>query len=189
MLTAPIFGARSQRFSRWKLIARGAIVWSIATGAGGLAIAFLMLFLTRCFVGVGEGAYGPLAPAILSDLFPVTKRAKILSLFYVAMPVGGALGYVLGGIVAKWDPAHESWRWAFYIVVIPGLLLAALAWLMRDAPVGAADGVSEARRMTWRDCRILFKIPSFVLNTLGMTAMAFSMGAGLLDARLSGGIS
>ena len=79
----------------------GVIVWSLATGAGGLAATFMMLLLTRCFVGVGEGAYGPLAPTILSDCFPVAKRGKILSLFYVAMPVGGALGYALGGFVAK----------------------------------------------------------------------------------------
>ena len=113
MLTAPLFGALAQRFPRWKLIAVGVLVWSLATGAGGLALGFLMLLLTRCFVGVGEGAYGPLAPTILSDCFPVAKRGKILSLFYVAMPVGGALGYALGGFVAKLDPAHESWRWAF----------------------------------------------------------------------------
>ena len=81
-----------------------------------------MLLLTRCFVGVGEGAYGPLAPTILSDCFPVAKRGKILSLFYVAMPVGAALGYALGDFVKKLDanPAHESWRWAFFVVVIPG---------------------------------------------------------------------
>ena len=101
MLTAPLFGALAQRFPRWKLIAVGVLVWSLATGAGGLAAGFMMLLLTRCFVGVGEGAYGPLAPTILSDCFPVAKRGKILSLFYVAMPVGGAMGYALGGFVRR----------------------------------------------------------------------------------------
>ena len=103
MLTAPLFGALAARWPRlkWKLIAVGVLVWSLATGAGGLAASFLMLLMTRCFVGVGEGAYGPLAPTILSDCFPVAKRGKILSLFYVAMPVGGALGYALGGFIAK----------------------------------------------------------------------------------------
>ena len=120
MLTAPLFGALAQRFPRWKLIAVGVLVWSLATGAGGLAAGFMMLLMTRCFVGVGEGAYGPLAPTILSDCFPVAKRGKILSLFYVAMPVGGALGYALGDFVTNLDPAHESWRWAFFVVVDPG---------------------------------------------------------------------
>ena len=136
---------------KWKLIAVGVIVWSLATGAGGLAVGFLMLLLTRCFVGVGEGAYGPLAPTILSDCFPVSKRGKILSLFYVAMPVGGALGYALGGFVAKLDPAHESWRWAFFVVVIPGLILGILSLMMRESPTGAADAVSTRKGMTWHD--------------------------------------
>ena len=131
--------------------------------------------MTRCFVGVGEGAYGPLAPAILSDKFPVSVRGKILSLFYVAMPVGAALGYALGGGVAK--ISHESWRWAFFIVVIPGVILAVLSLLMRDTPSGSAAGDDKTKKVTLRDCRILAKTPSFVLNTLGMTAMAFSMGA------------
>ena len=177
MLAAPLFGALAQRFPRWKLIAVGVIVWSVATGAGGLAATFMLLLLTRCFVGVGEGAYGPLAPTILSDCFPVSKRGKILSLFYVAMPVGGALGYALGGFVAKLDPARESWRWAFFVVVVPGLILGLLSILMRESPTGAADAVSTRKRMTWRDYHILLETPSFVLDTLGMTAMSFGMGA------------
>ncbi len=179
MLTAPLFGALAQRFPRWKLIAVGVILWSLATGAGGLAAGFITLLLTRCFVGVGEGAYGPLAPTILSDCFPVSKRGKILSLFYAAMPVGAAMGYALGDFVKKLDsdPAHQSWRWAFFVVVVPGLILGILSLSMRESPTGAADAVSTRRRMTWRDCRFLLRTPSFVLNTLGMTAMSFGMGA------------
>ena len=173
MLTAPLFGALAQRFAPWKLIAVGVTVWSLATGAGGLAVGFLMLLLTRCFVGVGEGAYGPLAPTILSDCFPVTQRGKVLSLFYVAMPVGAALGYALGGfmahfnpaaihaglehllgsrlggLVGRLDPTQESWRWAFFALVIPGLILGILALLMREPPTGAADAVKARRKMTW----------------------------------------
>ena len=137
MLTAPLFGVLERKFSRWKLIAVGVFVWSLATGAGGLAATFIVLLLTRCFVGVGEGAYGPLAPSILSDSFPISQRGKILSYFYVAMPVGGALGYALGGSVAKLDPVHESWRWAFFMVVVPGIVLALLSLMMRDVAKGA----------------------------------------------------
>jgi MFS transporter, Spinster family, sphingosine-1-phosphate transporter len=177
MLTAPLFGAMAQKFGRWKLIAAGVIVWSLATGAGGLAAGFIAMLLTRCFVGVGEGAYGPLAPTILSDCFPVAKRGKILSLFYVAMPVGGALGYALGDFVAKLHPERESWRWAFLVLVIPGLVLGVLSLWMRESPTGAADAVTVRRQMTWQDYVILLKTPSFVLDTLGMTAMSFGMGA------------
>ena len=144
MLIAPLFGALASRWPRlkWKLIAAGVLIWSLATGAGGLAASFMIMLMTRCFVGVGEGAYGPLAPTILSDCFPVAKRGNILSLFYVAIPVGGALGYALGGFIAKLDPAHESWRWAFFVVVVPGLILGILSLLMRESPTGAADAVS-----------------------------------------------
>ena len=75
------------------------------------------------------------------------------------------------------DPAHESWRWAFFVVVVPGLILGILSLLMREPPAGAADAVSTRKRMTWRDYRILLQTPSFVLDTLGMTAMSFAMGA------------
>ena len=74
-------------------------------------------------MGIGEGAYGPVAPAMISDYYPVAVRGRVLAWFYAAIPVGGALGYALGGYVASLDPARQSWRWAFYGVVVPGLLL------------------------------------------------------------------
>ncbi len=179
MLSAPVFGVLASRWpqSKWKLIALGVLVWSLATGAGGMATTFALLLASRCFVGMGEGAYGPLAPTILSDCFPVASRGKILSMFYIALPVGGALGYALGGGLAKYDPAHESWRWAFYAVVIPGLILGILSLFMRSSPVGAADAVATRKRMAWRDYKILLQTPSYVFDTLGMTAMTFSIGA------------
>ena len=124
MLTAPVFGLLAGRTSRWLLVGIGVALWSLASGASGLAGSFTMLLVTRCFVGIGEGAYGPIAPTLLSDLYPVADRGRVLSWFYVAMPVGSALGYALGGQLAAIDPAGQSWRWAFYVVVVPGLLLA-----------------------------------------------------------------
>ncbi len=178
MFSAPLFGVLAQRVSRWHLIGVGVILWSLATGAGGLAATFTALLLTRCLVGVGEGAYGPLAPALISDFFPVSSRGRVLAFFYIALPVGGALGYVLGGQMAHWDEAHESWRWAFYVVVLPGLIVGLLSFLMREPKVGGADAISKpARRIAWRDVRVLWETPSYVFDTLGMTAMTFSMGA------------
>ena len=178
MLAAPVFGALAQRRSRWKLIAIGVAVWSLATGAGGLAATFMVLLITRCFVGIGEGAYGPLAPAILSDHYTPAARNRILTWFYVAIPVGGALGYAIGGQMAGLDPAHQSWRWAFYVVVVPGLLLALASLWMRDPPRGGADGLTgPPRSATWKDWGVLLRTPSFVLDTLGMTAQTFAIGA------------
>jgi MFS family permease len=120
----------------------GVLLWSLASGASGLASGFFALLLTRCFVGVGEAAYGPVAPAILSDLYPVEHRGRILAWFYMAIPVGSALGYVLGGAVggssigdagARLLGIHaESWRWAFFLVVPPGLILGLWAFFMKD---------------------------------------------------------
>jgi MFS family permease len=108
MLIAPLFGWLAERYPRWKLIAVGVLLWSLATGASGLAITFAMMLLTRCFVGIGEGAYGPVAPTLLSDFYPVSVRGRVLAVFYAAIPVGGALGYALGGQMAAWSPERES---------------------------------------------------------------------------------
>src|SRR6478735_1704217 len=128
MLLAPVFGWLADRYSRWKIIGAGVAVWSLASGWSGMATAFSTLLLTRVIVGIGEAAYGPAAPTIISDFYSLEKRGRMLSFFYVAIPVGSALGYALGGGVAQ----HFGWRWPFYIVVIPGLLLSLVCFLMRD---------------------------------------------------------
>src|SRR5579884_1909696 len=91
MVIAPLFGFLAERVSRWWLIGIGVLVWSLASGASGLAQTFTALLITRCFVGCGEGAYGPVAPTVISDLFPVRIRGQVMSYFYLAIPVGGAL--------------------------------------------------------------------------------------------------
>lgn len=90
MVAAPLFGWLAERRSRWLLIALGVGLWSLASGASGLAVTFAVLLATRCLVGVGEAAYGPAAPAIISDFYPLAWRGKVLSWFYVAIPVGSA---------------------------------------------------------------------------------------------------
>jgi MFS transporter, Spinster family, sphingosine-1-phosphate transporter len=174
MLTAPIFGWMAERVSRWWLVGIGVGLWSLASGASGLATTFGILFLTRCFVGIGEGAYGPIAPDMISDLYPVQIRGRVLAWFYMAIPVGSALGYVLGGTIAD----LLNWRWAFWLVVPPGLLLAGWCWFMKEPPRGYADlgGSSPSRSPQWSDYLILLKTPSYVLVTLGMTAMTFAIG-------------
>ncbi len=185
---APVFGRLAERYSRWVLVAIGVILWSLASGASGLAMTFMLLLLTRCFVGVGEAAYGPVAPSIISDFYPVRIRGQVLAWFYMAIPVGSALGYVLGETVAKsglgpWGArslggSAESWRWAFYLVVGPGLLLGVWSFFMREPPRGQADlaQAAPAAAVRWRDYRLLLRTPSYVLCTLGMAAMTFAIG-------------
>ena len=179
MVAAPLFGWLAERRSRWLLIALGVALWSLASGAGGLAVAFAVLLATRCLVGVGEAAYGPAAPAIISDLYPLAWRGKVLSWFYMAIPVGSALGYVLGGYMTALNPAAQSWRWAFYLVVVPGLLLALWALWMAEPQRGATENLDPQppHHVRWHDYLTLLRTPSYVLDTLGMTAMTFAIGA------------
>jgi MFS family permease len=170
-VAAPLFGWLGDRAPRWKLVAVGVILWSLASGGTGLAATFGVMLLTRALIGVGEAAYGPVAPSLISDLFPVERRGGVMAWFYMAIPVGSALGYVLGGLMAE----HFGWRWAFYVVVPPGVLLGLLCLGMREPPRGAADAVA-AHTPTIRDTAVLLDIPSFLLNTLAMTAMTFAFG-------------
>ena len=174
MVAAPIFGWLADRMSRWLLVAVGVILWSLASGGTGLASTFSVLLFTRMLVGVGEAGYGPAAPTIISDLDPVSRRGAVLSGFYMAMPVGSALGYALGGFIAQ----RWGWRMAFYAVVPPGILLGVWALLMRAPPRGHAErtAAAPARQAGWRDYGILLKTPSYVLDSLGMTAMTFAIG-------------
>ncbi len=174
-LTAPIFGWLAGRMRRWVLVGIGVGIWSLASGASGLASAYWLMLLTRCAVGVGEAVYGPVAPDMISDLFPVSRRGQVLSWFYAAIPVGGALGYALGeGAVI----ATGQWQWAFYLVVPPGLLLTVVCFFMKEPPRGLTDGVSQhARRIpALEGYKIILRTPSYLLNCLGMAAMSFAIG-------------
>ncbi len=189
MLGAPIFARMAERWSRWAIVSIGVILWSLASGASGLANTFFMLLITRCFVGIGEAAYGPVAPAMISDLFPQEIRGRALAWFYTATPVGSALGYVLGGLVAnseigRWGAGcfgmePDSWRWAFLFVLTPGIALGIRSFFMRDLQRGkpeAGRGSAESKNIHWRDYLILIRTPSYMLCTFGMAAMTFAIG-------------
>ena len=185
MIGAPLFARLAERRSRWHIIAVGAILWSFASGATGLAATFLILLITRCFVGIGEAAYGPVAPAMIADMYPIEQRGQKLAWFYVAMPVGSALGYVLGGWISAsgigaWGQAAlgincESWRWVFFLITIPGVILGLICLRMKEpSRVTAAPGV-KATSVPWREYLELARTPSYILCTLGMTAMTFAI--------------
>lgn len=185
MLTAPVFGWFGDRFKRWWLIGIGVLLWTIASGASGLShdaglylktagigwlSGFGVLLLTRCFVGVGEGAYGPIAPSIISDMYPVARRGQVLSWFYIAIPVGSALGYVIGGKIG----AAFGWQWAFFAVVPPGIILGIWCFFRREP---ARDVVPADKQLSRGEAfRVLLRNRSYVLNVLGMTAMTFAIG-------------
>ena len=172
MISAPILGLLADRFSRWIIVGSAVILWSLASGCSGLAATFAILFATRICVGIGEGGYGPAAPTILSDLFPIEKRGRIMAIFCAAIPVGSALGYVIGGLIG----AHLGWRWAFYFVAPPGLLLGLLCFWQRDPRVGEHHLLQTSRRRSLADYLRLFRTRSYVINCIAQTLMTFVTG-------------
>jgi MFS family permease len=183
-LLAPVFGALGDRRSRPRLIALGVACWSFATALSGFAVNYLTLFAARAAVGVGEAAYVTIAPSLLSDYFPVRQRGRVMAIFFCAIPVGSALGYVVGGLVDK----HYGWRAAFFVAGTPGLLLAALCLLLRDPPRGIQDRApghdkavpstprSSISRETWLTYGRLLRNKPYALTVLGYAAYTFAIG-------------
>jgi MFS family permease len=180
-LTAPVFGALGDRRSRPRLIAFGVGAWSLATTLSGLAGSFVALLTARAAVGIGEAAYGTIAPSLLSDYFPAARRGRVMAIFFCAIPVGSALGYIVGGAMS----AHFGWRPAFFVAGIPGLALAILCLGLRDPQRGAQDAVPaanstprEAARATGAIAtyRELLQSRPYVFTVLGYAAYTFAMG-------------
>src|SRR5437764_10775971 len=172
MLSAPILGLLADRFSRWIIVGSAVILWSLASAGSGISATFAILFVTRVCVGIGEGGYGPAAPTILSDLFPIETRGRIMAIFCAAIPVGSALGYVIGGLIG----AHLGWRWAFYRVAPPGLLLGLLCFWQRDPRVAAHHFMQKSTGGSLKDYLRLFRTRSYLINCVAQTLMTFAIG-------------
>jgi MFS transporter, Spinster family, sphingosine-1-phosphate transporter len=166
MCIAPVFGWLGDRGNKVRLAAAGLGVWSIATMLAGVTTGYGQLLGARSLVGIGEASFGTVAPGIISDYFPKERRGKILSFFYLAIPVGSALGYLLGGIIGQ----HFGWKSAFLLVGAPGLLLVLPLALLKTVEFQNRENRQLGGYLS------LLKNRSFVLNTLAMTAMTFAMG-------------
>ena len=172
-LTSPFFGTLGDRKKRPPLIALGVAIWSIATALAGFARGFISLFAARSAVGIGEAAYGTIAPALLADTFPLNRRGRVLSIFFCAIPVGSAAGYVLGGFVNQ----HWGWRAAFWIAGAPGLLLALLVLFVRDPPRGIHDAVPAGTAKPGLATYLgLLRNAPYRLTVLGYGAYTFALG-------------
>jgi MFS transporter, Spinster family, sphingosine-1-phosphate transporter len=173
LLLAPLFGWLGDRWSRVKLAAGGLVVWSLATALAGFAPGYRTLLAARATVGVGEASFGTVSPGLIADFFPKERRGQILSWFYVAIPVGSALGYLLGGVLGQ----RFGWHAAFLMVGIPGLLLALPIAFLRTPPRGGDEiAQGEPTQKASGGYAALFKNRSFVCNTLAMAAMTFAIG-------------
>ncbi len=176
MATSPVFGALGDKRGRPKLIALGVAIWSVATMLGGLAHSFAALFSARAAVGIGEAAYATIAPALLADYYPKRLRGRVFAIFYAAIPLGSALGYILGGLM----DAHFGWRTAFFVAGGPGLLLAVLCLGIFDPPRGAHDAPEEAAShappTSFAAYTALTKNVPYVVTVLGYAAYTFGLG-------------
>jgi MFS transporter, Spinster family, sphingosine-1-phosphate transporter len=171
-VTSPIFGHlgdRSGVHGRRALIVVGVLVWSLATLATGLVHGPVALIVARAFVGVGEASYVTIAPTIIDEVAPPARRGRWLSIFYVAIPVGSALGYLTGGAV---ESATHSWRQAFYVAGVPGLLLAFACLLIQEPPRRSVP----ARTSLFVVARKLLAIPLYRSIVLGQAAYTFAIG-------------
>jgi MFS transporter, Spinster family, sphingosine-1-phosphate transporter len=177
MLASPVFGALGDKRSRPKLISLGVAIWSVATMLGGLAHSFLSLFAARATVGIGEAAYATIAPALLADYYPKDRRGRVFAFFYAAIPIGSALGYILGGFM----DARFGWRAAFMVAGGPGLLLALFVLGILDPPRGindqdAAPVAAHAPPTNLQAYAALGRNVPFVVTVLGYAAYTFGLG-------------
>ena len=183
MIAAPVFGAWGDRGSRTRPIAIGVALWSVATVLSGLARSYPQLFASRALVGIGEAAYAAIAPALLADYFTASTRGRVYAVLNMALPVGAALGFVLGGLIGH----HYGWRAAFFLCGAPGMLLAVAVLALPDPPRGAQDapagvqargdhagagGILSAVRVYLR----LLRHTPFLLLVLGFAAYTFGLG-------------
>jgi len=177
-VVSPVAGWLGDRQPRFRLAAIGVFVWSAATFGSGLAPTFAALVAARALTGVGEASYTVVTPSLLSDFYPAARRGRVLAIFYAAIPVGSAVGYILGGEI----DALLGWRWAFFVAGAPGVVLAVILLFLRDPPRGALDhaapnhaGFGPASSLR-ASLGALASRPSFVYNTAAQTIYTFAMG-------------
>lgn len=165
------------RWSRKKSIGIMSLLWSLATAACAFAKSFPHLFLARSAIGIGEAGYAPGGTAMISALFPEKKRAMLVGLWNISIPLGSAMGVALGGFIA----AHYGWRHAFGLVALPGLIIALLFFFIRDYKTvelvksrnSGADGSKPLRMKTLDIVREFSRTPSLLLTYVGFAGNTF----------------
>jgi len=197
MIAAPFVGPLADRYSRKLIIVVGAIFWSGLTLLTAVTHTYTELLIRHTLVGVGEATFVTIAPTFVADLFAEKVRGRILGVFYLAIPVGSAAGYLLGGYLA---PNH-GWRFPFYIAAAPGFLLAIAVLFLKEPERGRFDSVKDAEmgdllpegfqggpvkeffliiflylKKLYRSTLVLLQNPAFLTATLGMAAMTYSLG-------------
>jgi MFS family permease len=164
-------GPLSVRFTRKYVIVVGALIWSVATLLTAITKNFDELLFRHTVVGVGEASFVVLSPTFIADMFPDRMRGRVMGIFYLAIPVGTGLGYMIGSLM---EP-HYGWRAPFYVGAAPGILLALLLLFIPEPELGRYD--SADRSAPERDTlKGLLRNPAFLTATAGMAMMTFALG-------------
>ena len=169
-IAAPFVGPLADRYSRKMIIAVGGIFWSGLTLLTAVTHNYTELLVRHTLVGIGEATFVTIAPTFVADLFSEEKRGRILGVFYLAIPVGSAAGYLLGGHLA---PTH-GWRFPFYIAAAPGFLVSIAVLFLKEPARGQFD--ISTRTPERASVFGLIRNPAFVTATLGMAMMTYSLG-------------
>jgi len=193
MIAAPFMGPLSEKFSRKAVIIVGAVIWSGATLLTAFTKNFDELLLRHTLVGIGEASFVILSPTFVADMFPERMRGRVMGIFYLAIPVGSALGFLVGGVLGP----KYGWRVPFYVGAGPSLLLAFLLLFIPEPPLGQFDvpgkvpevsGLSAGTssglvayltrlmKWVWALTQSLVRNPAFLTATLGMAMMTFALG-------------
>ena len=170
MVAAPFMGMLADRYPRRLIVLIGALIWSGATLMTAITYDFETLLIRHTIVGIGEASFVIIAPAFLADLFSEDRRGKILSIFYIAIPVGTAAGYVIGGYMGH----HYGWRTPFYIGAIPGFVLALCMLFVAEPRRGSRDTLEATPERT--HVLGLARNGAFLCATLGMAMLTFALG-------------
>lgn len=172
LMASPIGGFLGDRLPRHILIGCAVLIWSLATVASGLASSFVLLIIARAATGVGEAGYGTIAPSFISDLFTPERRSRMLAIFYTAMPLGAAAGFILGGAVGD----SHGWQTAFYVGGAPGLLLGVMCFFITEPKRGGTEATPIEKVPFGQGVRALVGNARFWIVTAGLTLMTFSIG-------------
>jgi MFS family permease len=172
ILTFPV-SILVDRWSRTKTIGVMAIMWSLATALCALTGNYVQLFMARLLIGVGEAGYAPGGSAMISGLYPIDKRAKMIGIWNASIPLGSAIGVLLGGMIA----VKLGWKHAFGIVAIPGMLVAILFLFVKDyktVDLSFIDNSNNSVKMERKDMiKEFLTRPSVIFTYFGMAAVVF----------------
>ena len=181
-VVAPLIGYLGDRMSRKYIMLYGIFFWNLSTIIGSFMPTYNLFLVFRCFVGIGEASFTTIAPTIISDIFTNETRSRVLALFYLAIPVGCGLGYIVS---SKFANFFNNWRYGLRITPCVGSIAGLLFLCFFKEPLRGENEEEDEKEEEegdekWqfiRDLKYLFVIKSYILSTLGYVCATFVAGA------------